>query len=59
MCCLDMLPISFLKSVFNCVTPKVLHINTPLKSGHFSKALKTAVRRPLFKTLNLDTSVNY
>lgn len=51
-----MLPINFLKTVFNCVTPKVLH-NTPLKSGRFPKALKTAVMRPLFKKPNLDTSV--
>lgn len=57
-CCLDMMPTSLLKSVFNCVSSDVLKIvNASLLSGEFPRALKTVVIKPLLKKLNLDASV--
>lgn len=57
-CCLDMMPTSLLKSVFNCVSMDVLQIvNASLLSGKFPRALKTAVIKPLLKKPSLDASV--
>lgn len=56
-CCLDLLPTSFFKNIFNSVAPEVLNIvNTSLQLGHFPEALKTAVIKPLLKKPNLDAS---
>ena len=57
-CCLDTLPTSFFKDVFNCIASDILQIvNCSLQSGLFPMALKTAVIKPLLKKPNLDASV--
>ena len=57
-CCLDPLPTTFFKTVFNCLAHDVLEIiNRSLQSGIFPAALKTAVIKPLLKKSNLDATV--
>ena len=57
-CCLDTLPTNLFKNVFNCLAIDILQIdNNSLQSGHFPKALKTAVIKPLLKKRSLDTSI--
>lgn len=57
-CCLDVIPTSFLKTIFiSLVKQPTLIVNTSLQSGIFPKALKTAVIKPLPKKNNLDANV--
>ena len=57
-CCLDTLPTSFFKSVYNCLSADLLEIvNSSLLSGIFPESLKTAVIKPLLKKRSLDASI--
>ena len=57
-CCLDTLPTTFLKNVFNCLATDLLQIvNSSLQTGIFPDSLKTAVVKPLLKKRSLDPSV--
>ncbi|MPV02308.1 hypothetical protein FVA96_24225, partial [Escherichia coli] len=57
-CCLDALPTNFFKNVFDCLATDVLQIvNNSIQTGHFPKAFKTAVIKPLLKKRSLDASI--
>ena len=57
-CCLDILPTSFFKNVYNSHSSDLLLIvNSSLLTGTFPESLKTAVVKPLLKKRSLDVSI--